>query len=200
MQANNNFGEKLQSLRRQMGLTQKEFAELLDIPQPSVSAYENSRNSPTMEVLIAMAQKCNVSLDWLCGLSPAPNSISTLGDIARFLYMLCELNEVGLEIEIHDRLPNDLETEEDKWFTRLTIYGNDKKHKYNSDLCNIIRSIKNDVEDLESFSVSKEIYDISKDKTIGYYNLPLTPRMFAELSREDRLKKHIEYLKLLEEK
>lgn len=65
----NVFCKNLRILRAMMGFTQKEFAELLDIPQPSVSAYENNRNSPTMEVLINIAQKCNVSIDWLCGLS-----------------------------------------------------------------------------------------------------------------------------------
>ena len=33
-------------------LTQQEFAELVNIPQPSISAYENDRNSPNMDVLI----------------------------------------------------------------------------------------------------------------------------------------------------
>lgn len=197
---NINFGEKLQTLRREMNLSQKEFAEFLKIPQPSMSAYENGRNSPTMEVLINIAQKCSISLDWLCGLSSCPRNISTLGDVANILYMLLEINEIGMEIEVHDHLPNDLETEDEKWFTRITVFGNDRRYKYNSALCNLIRSVKNNFSDLETYAVEKDIYDMAKEKTIGYYTLPLTQKQLPQLSREERLKKHFEYLKLLEEK
>lgn len=41
----------------------KEFAEFLGIPQPSMSAYENGKNNPTINVLIDIADKCKVSLD-----------------------------------------------------------------------------------------------------------------------------------------
>ena len=41
----------------------KEFAEFLGVPQPSMSAYENGKNNPTIDVLIDIADKCKVSLD-----------------------------------------------------------------------------------------------------------------------------------------
>ena len=43
---------RIQILRKQMGYSQKSFAEFLNIPQPSISAYENGKNSPTIDVLI----------------------------------------------------------------------------------------------------------------------------------------------------
>lgn len=106
----------------------------------------------------------------------------------------------GTVVEVHDHLPNDLETEDEKWFTRITVFGNDRRYKYNPDLCNLIRSVKNNFSDLETYAVEKDIYDMAKEKTIGYYTLPLTQKQFPQLSREERLKKHFEYLKLLEEK
>ena len=48
---------------------QKDFTEFLGIPQPSMSAYENRKNNPTIDVLIDIADKCKVSLDWLAGRS-----------------------------------------------------------------------------------------------------------------------------------
>lgn len=38
------LGDKLQTLRKSLGYSQKNFAEFLDIPQPSLSSYENERN------------------------------------------------------------------------------------------------------------------------------------------------------------
>ncbi len=63
------LGDKLQILRKNMNYKQKDFAEFLNIPQPSLSAYENRKNSPPLEVLINIAKKCNISLDYLAGLS-----------------------------------------------------------------------------------------------------------------------------------
>lgn len=53
---NNTLGDKLQYLRKDMSMSQKDFANFLGIPQPSLSAYENNRNSPTVDVLINIAK------------------------------------------------------------------------------------------------------------------------------------------------
>lgn len=189
-----NFGDTLQTLRREMGLTQKEFAELISVPQPSISAYENNRNSPTMEVLIGIAQKCHVSLDWLCGLSASPKNISTLSDIAEFLYMMMELNEVGAKIEVYDRTPDSKE-----WCVKIVVDGNAPQFKYNSDFCNMLRQIRDNCSDLEIYAISEDLYNVAKEKTINYYGLPLSKKVFPQLSREEQLKKHLECLKRLEE-
>lgn len=63
----NIFGQRLKLLRSTLQLSQKEFAESLSIPQPTVSAYENGKNSPTIDVVMYIADKYNVSIDWLCG-------------------------------------------------------------------------------------------------------------------------------------
>lgn len=190
------LGDKLQCIRKDMEMSQKDFAEYLGLPQPSLSAYENNRNSPTVDVLINIANKCNISLDWLCGVSSAKHTLSSLNDVADLLYALMETDDIKLDIEIHDHLPNDEETDTEKWYTSITIYGNDEKHKHNSDLCNIIKKVTNDYADLESYTVSKEIYDFAKEKTKDYYTLPLKQKKFPELSREERLKKHKNFLNI----
>ena len=189
------LGEKLQILRKEMQYSQKDFADFLEIPQPSLSAYENNRNSPTMDVLINIATKCSVSLDWLCGLSSTSYTVSTLGEASELLYKLFETNEFGIEIEVHDHLPGDIETESEKWYTRLTVYGNDRKYKYNAELCQIIKRIRENLLDLESYSISPDVYEMTKEKSKSYYDLPITQRKHPELNREERFKKHIEYMK-----
>ncbi len=49
------FPERLKSLRNLQNKSQKYFAEFLGIPQPSMSAYENGKNKPTIEVLVDIA-------------------------------------------------------------------------------------------------------------------------------------------------
>ena len=166
-----------------------------------MSAYKNGKNKPTIEVLINIAEKCNVSIDWLCGRQTG-SALADLPDVASFMYKLVETNEIGCKIKVHDHLENGLDLEEggetddrNRWWTSLTFYGNDKEHKYNGDVCQIIQKVYENISDLESYALSTESYETEKEKTIDYYNLPLTKREFPELSREERMKKHIEFLK-----
>lgn len=195
------FGERIKTLRISIGKSQKEFAKFIGIPQPSMSAYENGKNSPTIEVLVNIADKCNVSIDWLCG-RQAQVSLSDLSDVASFLYKIMETNEIGCEIVVHDRLENGLDIEKEgetddrnRWWTRLTFYGNDRRFKYNGNICQIISKMNENVSDLESYLVSKESYEREKEIEIDNCSLPLTKKRYVSLSRDERLQKHIKYLK-----
>lgn len=194
MKTTDSFGKRLQALRLYKKLTQQEFAELVNIPQPSISAYENGRNSPNMDVLINIAQTCNVSLDWLCGLSSAPPQISTMGDIANFLYTLLETDDIHLDIDIHDKLPNDLETDTDKYYARITIYGNDFKYPLNNDLCSMIRGVRDDFFDFENYFSTRDSYEQQKSQRIHYHKIPLKKKEFPELSHDEKMKKRLEAL------
>ena len=59
----------------------------------------------------------------------------------------------------------------------------------------LIQKINEDISDLKSYTITKEQYDSEKEKTINSYELPLTKKEFPRLSREERIEKHIEYLK-----
>ena len=187
------FSEKLLFLRKQKDLSQKEFAEYLNIPQPTMSAYENGRISPTVDVLINIAKKYNVSLDWLCDLSSSPHSISTTGDFADFFFKLMELSEIHGEIEINDRLFNDLETETEKYYVRITFYGRVMRFKYNGDACDILRKVKELFAGLETYALSKEIYDEKKREVLEYHTLPLSQKDFC-LTPDEQLRRYRSYL------
>ena len=59
------FGERIRTVRKNAGCSQKEFCSLLDIPQSTLSAYETDRMQPTVATLINIATRFNVSMDWL---------------------------------------------------------------------------------------------------------------------------------------
>ena len=59
------FAERLVKLRKDRGLTQKAFAELLDIHVTHVRRYERGASQPTLNVLINMAKILSVSADTL---------------------------------------------------------------------------------------------------------------------------------------
>jgi len=55
-------GALLKSARIRLGLSQHAFADLLEIAQPTLSAYESGRRQPTMPTLLRMLAKAGLEL------------------------------------------------------------------------------------------------------------------------------------------
>ncbi len=63
------FEKRLTELRKQYGYSQYKMAELLGIKQPSYIRYENGTSEPKQEILVAIADIFDVSVDYLLGRS-----------------------------------------------------------------------------------------------------------------------------------
>lgn len=63
------LSHNLRDLRSQKSMTQRDFSQFVGITQQTLSGYENNKMTPSLDALINISQKCNVSLDWLCGIS-----------------------------------------------------------------------------------------------------------------------------------
>lgn len=88
------FATRLKQLREDIGLTQKEFSEMVGFTQATLSAYENNPKNPSLNILINIATKCNVSLDWLCGISDKKSNsdeIQTYSDIIRHILKISDV-------------------------------------------------------------------------------------------------------------
>lgn len=57
--------ERLQQVRKESGLMQKEVADRTGINMVTLSGYEIGKNEPNMEALVRLADVYNVSLDYL---------------------------------------------------------------------------------------------------------------------------------------
>ena len=187
------FGTRLQQLRKDMNMTQKEFAELLEIPQPSVSAYENNKNTPTMDILVTIANRCNVSLDWLCEVSYNKQRITTMDDVIDVLFELFETNEFGFDVEIHRSAEQDTETENDRAYARLTVFATDP-YSDNETLCDVIWKVHDIYEKHLNYFTDNTYYQNQKQALKESYQLKLTKEKLPELSLEEQSKKQLEYL------
>lgn len=67
------FAERLKSLRKEAGLTQKQVAEHFDIKQPSYAQWEQGKRNPSDETLKRFAQFFDVSTDYLLGKTDIKN-------------------------------------------------------------------------------------------------------------------------------
>lgn len=61
------LGERLRSLREKAGLTQKELASHLNVPNQNISNYERGFRQPDYETLQKLADYYDVSTDYLLG-------------------------------------------------------------------------------------------------------------------------------------
>ena len=67
--------EKLKSLRKQYGLSQREAASRLGISTSVISAYENGERTPSTENLLALSCLYKCSTDYLLGKESEPPKI-----------------------------------------------------------------------------------------------------------------------------
>ena len=66
------FGERLNKLRQDHGLTQQELANLFHISNSTISSYETGTRIPDIVFLEDLSKYFHVSTDFLIGLSDSP--------------------------------------------------------------------------------------------------------------------------------
>lgn len=60
---------RLKELREELGLTQEEVANKLNISRQAYANWETDRSEPSIEMLINLSKFYDVSIDYLCGSS-----------------------------------------------------------------------------------------------------------------------------------
>nr|WP_279287511.1 helix-turn-helix transcriptional regulator [Neobittarella massiliensis] len=87
-------------MREQMDMNQRQFSEFLGIKQQTLSSYERGSVNAPVDGLKNIAQKCKVSMDWLCGLSDKQtNKVEyiTYADVLRDLTEISKIFEINLD-------------------------------------------------------------------------------------------------------
>lgn len=87
------FGQRLQLLRKENGLSQEELAKLLYVTRQSVSLWENDKTMPAIDLLVKLSSIFHISTDELLGKSLEPPKPTAKADI---LSEKCEIkNAMG---------------------------------------------------------------------------------------------------------
>lgn len=66
------FAQNLATLRKNAGISQKALASILGISDAAVNMLEKEKRLPSFEILLALADYFNVSIDYLVGRSEDP--------------------------------------------------------------------------------------------------------------------------------
>ena len=99
MEINNvTIGNRIKELRTSKNLTQEDIAKMVKVSKATISNYEKGKVSPPIELLIKLAERYDVSIDWLCGLSN--EEISRLMSYGDAFFRLVEIDKViGFSVE-----------------------------------------------------------------------------------------------------
>lgn len=99
-----NFEENISTLRKKSGLTQKQFADKLNLSATTVTAWEKGAKKPSYEVLLLIGKQFNVSLDWLCGNSTSAQvEVNTWADIIKMLSAVVSCEKIPNTISFNSR-------------------------------------------------------------------------------------------------
>ncbi|MWV44548.1 helix-turn-helix domain-containing protein [Paenibacillus sp. HJL G12] len=74
-----NHDNRIAELRDQRGWTQEELAQSIGITRAALSHYEKNRRKPDFEILTKLADKFEVSIDYLIGRTSEPKLVMDPG-------------------------------------------------------------------------------------------------------------------------
>ena len=201
--AENIFGIRLKTLRKEIRKqTQIEFADFMGISQSTLSAYESGRNKPTLEMAILIADKCHVSIDWLCGRGGRVQ-LHSLGDLLDVFFQIYEAQEFSCEVEIHGSSSSEIkcvaDDERNSW-VRLIYFSDGKwgglRQTYPAEICRMLKKAYDLHKEFSYYDCTKDYYEAKKRELITRYGeYPLTAKTFPELTEDERRSLRLEKLR-----
>lgn len=165
------FADRLRKLREKTKKTQKQFADFVESTPATISAYENATKNPSLEVVMNIADKCHVSLDWLCGITDKEISLDTCSDILKILFEIGLLDGIGLDNGFAKvtHIPNNFPNFDQDYEPFMMIYFND------TTINDALKKWKKMFDLYQNKTIDEEVYRLWVEKTLREYNIPYHP-------------------------
>lgn len=194
------MGQRIKKTRKMMKMTQVEFAKLLDVPQPSISAYEKDKYLPSFEVIGKIMKECNVSFEWLNGYNSVPDSTLTVTDIGNMISQLFEIDSLSFQVEAeksHSSSKNKSECIHPK--VTFTLLNNDA---LGDNLISYLYEMQSVCFDCSNHLISEEESLNKKSQIYEKYMTPISFKKYRETSEKELMETQVKALqkKLNDEK
>lgn len=163
---NNTLSTRIKELRISKGLTQKELAENLNVSTVSVSSYETGAKTPSLDMVINIAQKYNVSIDWLCGLSnnmALNNHITTYKELFRLFITIFD-TKYQIEAPVFGSIIDTVNT--DEMSVSIILHEDPNFHSFFEKWYNISKL------HLDG-TIDDDLYDMWVEKQLREYDKPI---------------------------
>lgn len=194
------MGQRIKKTRKMMKMTQVEFAKLLDVPQPSISAYEKDKYLPSFEAIGKIMKECNVSFEWLNGYNSVPDSTLTVTDIGNMISQLFEIDSLSFQVEAeksHSSSKNKSECIHPK--VTFTLLNNDA---LGDNLISYLYEMQSVCFDCSNHLISEEESLNKKSQIYEKYMIPISFKKYRETSEKELMETQVKALqkKLNDEK
>lgn len=194
------MGQRIKKTRKMMKMTQVEFAKLLDVPQPSISAYEKDKYLPSFEVIGKIMKECNVSFEWLNGYNSVPDSTLTVTDIGNMISQLFEIDSLSFQVEAemsHSSSKNKSKCIHPK--VTFTLLNNDA---LGDNLISYLYEMQSVCFDYSNHLISEEESLNKKSQIYEKYMIPISFKKYRETSEKELMETQVKALqkKLNDEK
>mgnify|MGYP002678848475 FL=1 len=194
------MGQRIKKTRKMMKMTQVEFAKLLDVPQPSISAYEKDKYLPSFEVIGKIMKECNVSFEWLNGYNSVPDSTLTVTDIGNMISQLFEIDSLSFQVEAeksHSSSKNKSECIHPK--VTFTLLNNDA---LGDNLISYLYEMQSVCFDCSNHLISEEESLNKKSQIYEKYMIPISFKKYRGTSEKELMETQVKALqkKLNDEK
>ena len=194
------MGQRIKKTRKMMKMTQVEFAKLLDVPQPSISAYGKDKYLPSFEVIGKIMKECNVSFEWLNGYNSVPDSTLTVTDIGNMISQLFEIDSLSFQVEAeksHSSSKDKSECIHPK--VTFTLLNNDA---LGDNLISYLYEMQSVCFDYSNHLISEEESLNKKSQIYEKYMIPISFKKYRETSEKELMETQVKALqkKLNDEK
>ena len=186
------MGQRIKKTRKMMKMTQVEFAKLLDVPQPSISAYEKDKYLPSFEVIGKIMKECNVSFEWLNGYNSVPDSTLTVTDIGNMISQLFEIDSLSFQVEAemsHSSSKDKSECIHPK--VTFTLLNNDA---LGDNLISYLYEMQSVCFDYPNHLISEEESLNEKSQIYEKYMIPISFKKYRETSEKELMETQVKAL------
>ena len=160
------FAERLRNLRNELGISQTEFVDGIGITASSLSAYEKNSKIPSIGVVKKIAEKYNVSIDWLCGLSEDKQINQEIKTYSDLFKVIRKINNVS---ENFCRFENEMQDMDGDGLVDVCsriIFDDIKVFEILNDWSKMLYLYS-------TKSIDKEVLNLWEEKTINKYDFPI---------------------------
>lgn len=160
----NKFSTRIKELRISKNLTQGTFAESINVSPSAISSYEIGARSPSLDMMLNIAQKYNVSIDWLCGLDDKMTSSNHIITYKELFKLFIDVLSTRYQDKQTTYIFEDISTQ--NMSVVLTLHDDANFQNFFSKWCDIFK-LHNEG------TIDDDLYQTWLDKQLDLYDKPI---------------------------
>lgn len=169
------IGNAIKKRRRQLKITQKEFAQRLNKSERTIQKYESGEITMKIDLIKQVADELDIPWQELLEAKTDKIGIVTeedfsssyrfhnLSDVISALFSMTELKDISFQLACAKP------PESPEWTSSLLVDGKGSG-AYNADFCLFMENWMNKLASLQSGTISRESYDTWKREMLDYYS------------------------------